>query len=65
MAATLEAIIAALALLKEVFAALHKDQADKFLAEWEKDEQAILKALEAGDAAALNAFRAKYLRPLL
>lgn len=65
MAGTLDAILAVLALVKEAFAALHKDQSDKFVAEWEKDEQEIIGALEAGDAAALNAFRAKYLRPLL
>jgi hypothetical protein len=65
MPGTIDAAITALELIKEIFAALHKDEADRFQAEWEKDEQTILKALQDGDAFTLNAMRAKFMRPLL
>jgi len=60
MPATLEAIIAALALLKEAFAALHKDRLEKFEEEWKKDENAFLEAFKNNDSRRLAELISKY-----
>lgn len=51
---------AALNLLFELFMKINKDKQEKFLEEWKKDDQAILKALETGDELTLNRLCAKY-----
>jgi hypothetical protein len=57
---TPEIIIAALASLKEILQALHKDREAEFLKAWEKDEQDFLAAMVKGDVGALNRLVAKY-----
>ena len=60
MAATLEAILAALALLKEAFAVLHKDRLEKFEEEWKKDANAFLEAFKNNDSRHLAELVSKY-----
>jgi len=54
------AITVALNLLFEAFKAIQKDDLEKFMEEWKKDEQAFLKALAEHNSAELARLISKY-----
>lgn len=50
-----------LRIIYEAWKALNKSDLERFENEWEKDRPLLVKALEAGDADAVNRLNAKYL----